>query len=85
MGYDDDIPVSIIAKDYGMTAAKFNLLLREAEIQYKIRGAGRFPKKHRNNKVEKNIKTSIIKKVGARLTTFMRVITTRCISRKTLE
>ena len=38
MGCSDAIPISIIAKDYGMTAAKFNLLLREAEIQYKIRG-----------------------------------------------
>ena len=35
---EDSIPVSIIAKDYGMTAAAFNKLLNTVGIQYKIRG-----------------------------------------------
>ena len=34
----DAIPISIIAKDYGMTAIGFNKLLKTAGIQYKIRG-----------------------------------------------
>ena len=32
------IPVSLIAKDYGMSAHKFNILLHELGLQYKIAG-----------------------------------------------
>jgi prophage antirepressor-like protein len=35
---ENSIPVSIIAKDYGMTAAVFNELLHNMRIQYKIGG-----------------------------------------------
>jgi len=35
---DKTIPVSIIAKDYGMSAAAFNKLLHAFEVQYKIGG-----------------------------------------------
>ena len=35
---DDAIPVSIIAKDYGMTAMSFNNLLHDLDIQYKVGG-----------------------------------------------
>ncbi|MDR0905493.1 MAG: phage antirepressor KilAC domain-containing protein [Oscillospiraceae bacterium] len=33
------IPVSLIAKDYGMTAARFNRLLHDLRIQFKVGGA----------------------------------------------
>jgi prophage antirepressor-like protein len=33
---ENSIPVSVIAKDYGMSAAAFNKLLHELEIQYKV-------------------------------------------------
>ena len=33
------LPVSLIAKDYGMTAQRFNILLHTLRIQYKIRDA----------------------------------------------
>jgi len=42
------IAVSVIAKDYGMTAIKFNRLLREAEIQYKVRGTWLLRNKYSN-------------------------------------
>lgn len=32
------VPISIIAKDYGMTAVQFNILLNELKIQYKVGG-----------------------------------------------
>jgi len=35
---DNSIPVSVIAKDYGMTATAFNKLLHSVGIQYKIGG-----------------------------------------------
>jgi prophage antirepressor-like protein len=35
---EDAMPVSLIAKDYGMTAAAFNTLLHELGVQYKIAG-----------------------------------------------
>ena len=37
---DDAVQVSIIAKDYGMSARVFNLLLHEMHIQYKIGNKG---------------------------------------------
>ena len=33
---DEPVQVSIIAKDYGMTAAAFNILLHELGVQYKV-------------------------------------------------
>jgi prophage antirepressor-like protein len=33
------VPVSLIAKDYGMAAARFNALLHDLRVQYKIGGA----------------------------------------------
>ncbi|MDR2559777.1 MAG: phage antirepressor KilAC domain-containing protein [Oscillospiraceae bacterium] len=42
------IAVSVIAKDYGMTAVKFNRMLRDAEIQYKIRGTWLLRNKYSN-------------------------------------
>lgn len=44
----DAIPVSIIAKDYGMTAMAFNRLLRDFRIQYKVDGTWLLYKKYAN-------------------------------------
>ena len=35
---EDAIPITIIAKDYGMTAAEFNRLLHDLGIQFKLNG-----------------------------------------------
>ena len=40
------IPISVIAKDYGMTATAFNKLLNSFNIQYKIRGTWLLYKEH---------------------------------------
>jgi len=40
------IPISIIAKDYGVTATKFNLALHRLGIQYKVGGAWLLYKEH---------------------------------------
>ena len=43
---DNAMPISIIAKDYGMTAVKFNRLLHHLGIQYKLGGAWLLYKEH---------------------------------------
>jgi len=45
---ENSIPISIIAKDYGMTAIAFNKLLNTVGIQYKIRGTWLLQKKYNN-------------------------------------
>jgi len=42
------IPVSIIAKDYGMTAASFNKLLHSLGVQYKVRNTWLLYSRHHN-------------------------------------
>ena len=43
------IPVSIIAKDYGMTAIRFNKLLHDLKIQYKVGDTWLLYKEYDNN------------------------------------
>ena len=45
---DNSIPVSIIAKDYGMSALAFNKLLHAFEVQYKVGGVWVLYAKHAN-------------------------------------
>ena len=45
---ENAVPVSLIAKDYGMTAASFNSLLHDLGVQYKIAGTWLPYQKHAN-------------------------------------
>ena len=46
---DNNIPVSVIAKDYGMTAAAFNKLLKGLGVQYSVGGTWVLYNKYSNN------------------------------------